>query len=79
MNEESMMTEIKNYLRIDEDYDDVLIETLIKSAEKITEEDSKDGTKKTKSRKKTEMDNLENVLGLIFQQHKPLFEIRQFS
>lgn len=33
MNEESMMTEIKNYLRIDEDYDDVLIETLIKSAE----------------------------------------------
>lgn len=33
MMEESMMTEIKNYLRIDEDYDDVLIETLIKSAE----------------------------------------------
>ena len=41
------------------------INKLIKSAEKITEEDSKDGTKKTKSRKKTEMDNLENVLGLM--------------
>ena len=40
------------------------INKLIKSAEKIAEED-KDGIKKTKSKKKTDMDNLENVLGLM--------------
>ena len=32
------------------------INKLIKSAEKIAEEDSKDGVKKTKSKKKTDMD-----------------------
>ncbi len=40
------------------------INKLIKSAEKIAEED-KDGIKKTKSKKKTDMDNLEDVLGLM--------------
>ncbi len=40
------------------------INKLIKSAEKITEED-KDGIKKTKSKKKTDMDNLEDVLGIM--------------
>lgn len=37
MNEETIITEIKSYLRIDEDYDDVLIETLIQSAEMYLE------------------------------------------
>lgn len=32
-----MVKQVKNYLRIDEDYDDVLIETLIKSAETYLE------------------------------------------
>lgn len=41
------------------------INKLIKSAEKIAEEDSKDGVKKTKSKKRTDMDNLEDVLGLM--------------
>ena len=40
------------------------INKLIKSAEKIAEED-KDGTKKVKTKKKTDMGNLENVLGLM--------------
>ena len=40
------------------------INKLIKSAEKIAEED-KETLKKTKSKKKTDMDNLENVLGLM--------------
>ena len=40
------------------------INKLIKSAEKIAEED-KEGTKKVKSKKKTDMDNLEDVLGLM--------------
>ena len=40
------------------------INKLIESAEKITEEDQKTG-KKNKAKKKTEMDNLENVLGLM--------------
>ena len=40
------------------------INKLIKSAEKIAEED-KEGIKKTKNKKKTEMDNLEDVLGLM--------------
>ena len=40
------------------------INKLIESAEKITEEDQKTG-KKPKTKKKTEMDNLENVLGLM--------------
>ena len=40
------------------------INKLIKSAEKITEED-KDGIKKNKAKKKNDMDNLENVLGLM--------------
>ena len=40
------------------------INKLIKSAEKIAEED-KDGIKKTKSKKKTDMDNLEDVIGLM--------------
>ena len=40
------------------------INKLIKSAEKITEED-KENIKKTKNKKKTDMDNLENVLGLM--------------
>ncbi len=30
---EKVNEEIKNYLRVDEDYDDILIQTLIKSAE----------------------------------------------
>ena len=38
------------------------INKLIKSAEKITEED---GTKRVKSKKKTDMDNLEDVLGIM--------------
>ena len=40
------------------------INKLIESAEKITEEEQKTG-KKNKAKKKTEMDNLENVLGLM--------------
>ena len=40
------------------------INKLIESAEKITEEEQKSG-KKSKTKKKTEMDNLENVLGLM--------------
>ena len=40
------------------------INKLIKSAEKIAEED-KEGIKKTKNKKKTEMDNIEDVLGLM--------------
>ena len=40
------------------------INKLIKSAEKIAEED-KEGIKKAKNKKKTEMDNLEDVLGLM--------------
>ena len=40
------------------------INKLIESAEKITEEEKKTG-KKNKAKKKTEMDNLENVLGLM--------------
>ncbi len=40
------------------------INKLIKSAEKITEED-KEAAKKSKSKKKTDMDNLEDVLGLM--------------
>ena len=40
------------------------INKLIKSAEKIAEED-KETLKKAKSKKKTDMDNLENVLGLM--------------
>ena len=41
------------------------INKLIKSAEKITEEESKENSKKDKKRKKTEMSNLENVFGLM--------------
>ena len=42
------------------------INKLIKSAEKITEEDKENIKKtKTKNKKKTDMDNLENVLGLM--------------
>ena len=40
------------------------INKLIKSAEKIAEED-KEGNKKIKTKKKTDMGNLENVLGLM--------------
>ena len=40
------------------------INKLIESAEKITEKEQKTG-KKNKAKKKTEMDNLENVLGLM--------------
>ena len=40
------------------------INKLIKSAEKIAEED-KEGVKKTKSKKKTDIDNIEDVLGLM--------------
>lgn len=41
------------------------INKLIKSAEKITEEESKENSKKDKKRRKTEMSNLENVFGLM--------------
>ena len=41
-----------------------LINKLIKSEEKITEKE-KENIKKTKNKKKTDMDNLENVLGLM--------------
>lgn len=40
------------------------INKLIKSAEKIAEEDTKDG-KKAKGKKKVDVDNLENVIGLM--------------
>ncbi len=41
------------------------INKLIKSAEKITEEEGKDTNKNAKKRKKTEMKNLENVFGIM--------------
>lgn len=41
------------------------INKLIKSAEKITEEEIKEVNKGTKKRKKTEMKNLENVFGIM--------------
>ena len=49
------------------------INKLIESAEKITEEDQKTG-KKNKAKKKTEMDNLENVLGLMTRNNTSTYD-----